>query len=537
MGSAGAGVRERREGTLARGGCLLRWTRFALGLVLALAGIRSHAADDVPWTVSDQAAAASPAEPAATDAVREALARSYEHENAKRYSQAIESLKPVVDQPGQEYLVNLRLGWLHYLNGDYENADRYYRKAVEAAPQSTEPRVGYLLPLLAQQRYAEAEKVARRVIELDPANYYANLRLAHALRRQGRLAEAEQVAKKMLQLQPTDVSLLSELALVHVAQGRKGEARAAFEQILTLSPTNSLARQQLGLPETPPELPEETPPAESSVGVELSAVDECRPTVTALAPYYAYLDYGHESIKDCGSIWGIYGSLSAVNSLEADYEYTDILFRDGWRLEQHDWTAVASYLEVPNWKLRLGGHTIANNDPLSNGAWVVIAGAHFYQAARWDVGADAYFTRYDGQPTNKSITQFVPHLGLQQPVDDDCSLRMDVRGCYINTDSEIWDTGREDFYSLEARVGLDRDWLGLAFFGWTGEQAFAVRQDGFVVFNLNELHTGGYGGELRCLVAPRSQLTVRIADEYYSQFLIGVPTHRLLAMGMWTWTF
>ena len=64
-----------------------------------------------------------------------------------------------------------------------------------------------------------------------------------------------------------------------------------------------------------------------------------------------------------------------------------------------------------------------------------------------------------------------------------------------------------------------------------------MRQDGFVVFNLNELHTGGYGGELRCHVTPHSQATVRIADEYFSQFLGGVHTHRLVAMGMWTWTF
>jgi hypothetical protein len=256
-----------------------------------------------------------------------------------------------------------------------------------------------------------------------------------------------------------------------------------------------------------------------------------------VAPYYAYLDYGHDSIKSYGDIWGIYGLLSAVNSLEADYEYTDLQFRDGLRLNQHDCSAVYSYLEVPDLKLRLGGHAIANNDPFSNGAWIVLAGAHVYQTDRWDVGADAYFTRYDGQPANKSITQIVPHLGIRQPVNECLSLRADLRGYYITTDREVWSTDKEDFYSLEARVGLDRDDWGLGLFGWTGEQVFAVRQDGFIVFNLNELHTGGYGGELRCHVTPRSQATLRLADEYFSQFLSGIPTHRLVAMGMWTWTF
>ena len=235
---------------------------------------------------------------------------------------------------------------------------------------------------------------------------------------------------------------MSELALVYVAQDRKGEARKAFEQILMLSPTNSLARQQLGLPKAPPTLAEEAPPSDLSAAAELTAGCNCRPRITTVAPYYAYLDYGRESIKSYGSIWGVYGSLSAVNSLEADYEYTDLQFRDGWRLEQHDCTAIASYLEVPNLKFRLGGHAIANNDPFSNEAWIVIAGAHFYQTDRWDVGADAYFTRYDGQPANKSITQIAPHLGIRQPVNDCWSLRMDLRGYYINTDREVWGHGQ-----------------------------------------------------------------------------------------------
>ena len=489
------------------------------------------------WTVSDSPEVPSTAEPLPAGSIREAFARSYEQEYAKNYRQAIQTLEPLLDRADQRYLVSLRLGWLYYLSADYDNAVRYYRAAIQAAPGATESRVGFLLPLLAQQRYDEAEKEARQVLDLDSANYYANLRLAYALRLQGKLAEAERVAKKMLTLQPTDVSLLSELALVYVAQDRKSEAREAFEQILTLSPTNSLARQQLGLPEAPPALPEEAPPSDLSIAAELSTNCEYRPMIATIAPYYAYLDYGAESIKSYGNIWGVYGSLSAVNSLEADYEYTDLRFRDGWRLEQHDCTAVYSYLNVPNLKFRLGGHAIANNDPFSNGAWIVLAGAHVYQTDRWDVGADAYFTRYDGQPTNKSITQIAPHLGIRQSVNECLSLRADLRGYYINTDREVWGTGKEDFYSLEARVGLDRDWLGLALFGWTGEQAFAVRQDGFIVFNLNELHTGGYGGELRCHVTPHSQATFRMADEYFSQFLSGIPTHRLVAMGLWTWTF
>ena len=116
-------------------------------------------------------------------------------------------------------------------------------------------------------------------------------------------------------------------------------------------------------------------------------------------------------------------------------------------------------------------------------------------------------------------------------------MRLDLRAYYINTDKEVSGTGKEDFYSLETRLGMDRDRIGLGVFGWTGEQAFAVRQEGFSVYNLNERHFGGYGGEIRCRVSPHSQATVRIADEYFAQFANAVKTHRVVTMAMWTWTF
>ena len=497
--------------------------------VAMLAVAIGSAAEPAQWMVSDESPIRRAADSGPGETVREPFSRSYAFETVKDYRQAIEALEPLLDRVEQQYLVSLRLGWLYYLSGDYQNSGSYYQAAIQAAPAATEPRVGYLLPLLAEQRYGEAETVAQQVLELDPANYYANLRLAYALRLQGQLPAAERIANKMLKLQPSDVSLLSELALVYLAQERQAEARQLFEEIVTLAPSNVLARQQLGLPDT--DL--------TSPGSEAVSDNGCdpRPLTTNVAPYYACLDYGPNSIKSHGNIWGVYGALSARNLLEADYEYTELRFREGFQLEQHDCTLLYSCFDWPHLKLRLGGHVIANNDPLSNGAWTVITGAHVYQTNLWDIGVDTYFTRYDFQPLNKSITQITPHVGIQQFPNACLRMRLDLRAYYINTDHEVAGTGKEDFYSLEARLGLDRDRFGLGVFGWTGEQAFAVRQEGFAVFNLNELHKGGYGGDIRYRFSPHAQATVRVADEYFTQLLDSVETHRLVTMAMWTWTY
>jgi len=186
----------------------------------------------------------SPAYVSAQDTTLDAYAASYRYERAQNYSDAIRALM-VIQNP--DYLTNLRIGWLYYLNGNFANSQRYYQAAIADAPHAIEPRLGYMLPLLAQQRYAEVESVARQVLTRDSMNYYANLRLVIALRMQNKLAVAEEVVVEMLGLYPTDVSLLAQAGLIYAAQGNQMAARHSFRRVLTLDPENVTAKQQLGI--------------------------------------------------------------------------------------------------------------------------------------------------------------------------------------------------------------------------------------------------------------------------------------------------
>jgi tetratricopeptide (TPR) repeat protein len=179
------------------------------------------------------------------DAVLDAFATSYKYEKAQNYPDAI---KAIVILKDQDYLVNLRLGWLYYLSGNYANSRQRYQMAIAAAPKAIEPRLGHMLPLLAQARYAEVETVARQVLTMDAGNYYASLRLAIALRMQGKLPQAEEVNKAMLGLYPTDVKFLTELGLVYVGQKNHASARLVFRRILTLDPENVVAKRHFAAP-------------------------------------------------------------------------------------------------------------------------------------------------------------------------------------------------------------------------------------------------------------------------------------------------
>ncbi len=177
--------------------------------------------------------------------IQNAYYKSYNYEKIENYSNAIKALMPVYKEYGNTYTVNMRLGWLYYLENKYGNSLEHYNKAIKIAPASLSAQSSRLLPLLAQERYAEAEQGAFGILKVDHYNFYGNMRLAYVLRMQKKLNIAEQINLKMLALYPLDVTFLSEYALVKHAQGDIPAAIKAFSSVLILDPENVTAKDYL----------------------------------------------------------------------------------------------------------------------------------------------------------------------------------------------------------------------------------------------------------------------------------------------------
>lgn len=183
------------------------------------------------------------AKPASTDTtstewITEQYHRSFRLEALASYREAIKALAPLHAAYPSGYAINLRLGWLHYLAGNDSESEIYYRKAVGIAPGAAEPRIGLLLPLLAQAKWADAELESYRIIRDDPYNYYANLRLLIALRMQKKYELAIRQAEKLVRRYPADTLFLKELGLSLQADGQTDQARTVLQDVLTLSPPN-----------------------------------------------------------------------------------------------------------------------------------------------------------------------------------------------------------------------------------------------------------------------------------------------------------
>ena len=135
--------------------------------------------------------------------------------------------------------MKLRLGWVHYLSRKHASPQLYYN--------ADEGHLGYMLPLLAQQRSEVVETVARQILIRDAGHYCADLCLIIVFHQQTNLPPAKEIVDRMLKLYLTDVTFLTQQALALDDQNNRATARAAFNRVLTLGPENVLAKQRPGI--------------------------------------------------------------------------------------------------------------------------------------------------------------------------------------------------------------------------------------------------------------------------------------------------
>ena len=175
------------------------------------------------------------------DWIRQAYHDSIAAEQVENYGKAIDAMLPVLRAYPEAYTPNLRLGWLYYIDGRYRNSIVHYEQAIKAYSASLEARNGMMLPLLAQQKYAEVEQQAYHVLNVDYYNYFANLRLATALLGQKKFKLASDVALKMTTINPTSVAFMQLLAQSYQGQGEIDKAAAVFNDVAILDPGNQTA--------------------------------------------------------------------------------------------------------------------------------------------------------------------------------------------------------------------------------------------------------------------------------------------------------
>lgn len=179
-----------------------------------------------------------------SDSVKKQYLKSYDYERIGQYNESIKVLSPLYQKYPKGYTLNLRFGWLFFLNKKYKDAQKYYKEASLTNPYALDPRLGLIRIYLATSSYNDAEQVAMELLKIDYYNYYANIYITQALIAQKKYDIAQKVVSKMLSLYPTEIVYLELLALIY-QKTDSPYLEKLYEDILILDPNNVFVNTHL----------------------------------------------------------------------------------------------------------------------------------------------------------------------------------------------------------------------------------------------------------------------------------------------------
>jgi tetratricopeptide (TPR) repeat protein len=170
------------------------------------------------------------------------LSASYSDEAQGLIHAAVEKMAMVFKAEPGDYLVNLRLGWLFFLEKKYKNSLDHYTRAAYQAPYSVEPLLGLSQTLLAAEEYARALETCKLILKLDPGSYLGHQRTVQAQIKLKQFANAVDTSTQALLTYPTDPVLLEQRGFALRELGRDEEAVKTLTYLLLVSPHNAYAR-------------------------------------------------------------------------------------------------------------------------------------------------------------------------------------------------------------------------------------------------------------------------------------------------------
>jgi len=172
-----------------------------------------------------------------------AFTESYTFEYNKDYGNAISALDKVYKV--DSYEINLRLGWLTYLNGDYPKSQAFYKTAIKLQPKSIEAKLGYVYPTSAMQNWEDIIKTYNDILAIDASNYTVNYRMSVIYFLRKDFGKANLYAKKVKSLYPFDYKINLLLGKISIGLGKINTAKTYLNSALLYSPSSKIVTELL----------------------------------------------------------------------------------------------------------------------------------------------------------------------------------------------------------------------------------------------------------------------------------------------------
>lgn len=177
--------------------------------------------------------------------LKEAFSKSYELEAQGDFKLAANEVKAFYD--ANSYETNLRLGWLNYMAGNFNESISFYQKSIELMPYADEPKFGYIFPLSALGRWEEVISLYMTILENSPHNTKAMYYLGTIYYNRSQFDKAMKHFKLIVDLYPFDYDGLLMYGWTNLQLGKKKEATVLFQKVLLNKPNDTSAIEGLAL--------------------------------------------------------------------------------------------------------------------------------------------------------------------------------------------------------------------------------------------------------------------------------------------------
>ena len=174
-----------------------------------------------------------------------AFGESYSKEKEGKYGEAVKVLK--ANYEANSYEINLRLGWLTYLQGQFSESLSYYNRAIELMPYAIEPRFGAVLPASSMGNWDVVVSHYNKILTTDPNNTVTLYRMGLISYDKKEYNKAYQFFEKIVNLYPFDYQSVLMLAWTNYKLGKTREAKVLFSKALLYYPEDSSAKEGLSL--------------------------------------------------------------------------------------------------------------------------------------------------------------------------------------------------------------------------------------------------------------------------------------------------
>lgn len=171
--------------------------------------------------------------------------KSYEYEKSSNYLSAIKELSAIYKP--EDYFVNIRMGWLYYLQKQYAESIKFYEKAITLKPYAIEAKFGLIKPLSATENWEKVKNQYIQILKIDPQNTVASYWLGVIYYNRKDYQNAVKLFEKVVNLYPLDYDSVIMLAWTKLYLGKTAEAKLMFNHALVLRANDNSALNGLKL--------------------------------------------------------------------------------------------------------------------------------------------------------------------------------------------------------------------------------------------------------------------------------------------------